>query len=212
VAWGHTRWPAGKHAPTVTQNPELEEQLHSAQPRQWWESQQRLTVRSLYWYLRRAGWPLSRIGLHPKHKEGLYARVALLPPPFEGLFAIPRVHVLEAKSSSGDGLDEGDSNGYDPSSQCSVWSEHFDPASGRHYYNHLHTGESVATASRWQCLPASYRALGQCLAHIRTASAPSCARGALVRWSETEEPPASWTHGRTRLSLLLRGPLGRDAQ
>ena len=75
----YTRDAAGRHAPTATQSPE--EQLETeelrreeAQPRQWWESQPRLTLRSLYWYLRRAGWPLSRIGLHPKYKEGLYAR------------------------------------------------------------------------------------------------------------------------------------------
>lgn len=168
----------------MTQDPEVEEELRSAQPRQWWESQQRLTVGSLYWYLRRAGWPLSRIGLHPKHKEGLYARVALLPPPFEGLFAVPRVHVLEAKTSSGDGYDDAESSAYDPSSQCSVWSENFDPASGRYYYNHLHTGAWHQTASRRQCLSASCPALGQCSRRRshHTACAWSCAPGALVRW------------------------------
>jgi hypothetical protein len=64
--------------------------------------------------------------------------VALLPPPDEGMFAVPRVHVLQAQTAAHDHL--GDSAAYDPSSQCSAWSENFDPASGRHYYSHQHTG------------------------------------------------------------------------
>jgi hypothetical protein len=76
-------------------------------------------------------------------REGLYARVSLLPPPDDGLFAVPRVHMLEPMRSQGDGDEE--EGTFDPAAQCSVWQEHWDPVSGRAYYNHVHTGASAAS-------------------------------------------------------------------
>lgn len=39
----------------------------------------------------------NRIGLHPDHMQGLYARIALLPAPDEGLYDMPRIHMVEVR-------------------------------------------------------------------------------------------------------------------
>ncbi|KAK3260534.1 hypothetical protein CYMTET_30508, partial [Cymbomonas tetramitiformis] len=51
-----------------------------------------VTARSVYWFLRRGGWPEKRIGLHPNFLVPLYVRLAILQAPDQGLYTLPRVH------------------------------------------------------------------------------------------------------------------------